>query len=123
MWDIRNNKCLQTLVDRHVYRPEDNLTCLMYDPKRRWLLSGANLLKARAADCQHHAALTSTPKAAPHVQPNRLLLPSGATLTKVEASTESACQYQLHCQPYEQGCRQGLASIMSQAEHSRASAA
>ncbi len=47
VWDIRNNKCLQTLVDKHVYRPEDSLTCLMYDPKRRWLLSGANLLKVR----------------------------------------------------------------------------
>ena len=45
VWDIRNNKCLQTLVDKHVYRPEDSLTCLMYDPKRHWLLSGANLLK------------------------------------------------------------------------------
>lgn len=45
VWDIRNNRCLQTLTDKQKHRPEDALTCLMYDPKEKQLLSGSVLPK------------------------------------------------------------------------------
>ncbi|KAA6426925.1 MAG: hypothetical protein FRX49_03249 [Trebouxia sp. A1-2] len=46
VWDIRNNRCLQTLTDKQKHRPEDALTCLMYDPQQKQLLSGSVLPKA-----------------------------------------------------------------------------
>ena len=42
---MRNNRCLQTLTDKQKHRPEDALTCLMYDPKEKQLLSGSVLPK------------------------------------------------------------------------------
>ena len=45
VWDIRNNRCLQTMTDKQQHRPEDALTCLLYDPKEKQLLSGSVLPK------------------------------------------------------------------------------
>ena len=45
VWDIRNNRCLQTMTDKQRHRPEDALTCLLYDPKEKQLLSGSVLPK------------------------------------------------------------------------------
>ncbi|KAL3152253.1 hypothetical protein ABBQ32_001332 [Trebouxia sp. C0010 RCD-2024] len=45
VWDIRNNRCLQTMTDKQKHRPEDALTCLLYDAKQQQLLSGSVLPK------------------------------------------------------------------------------
>ncbi|KAL3142584.1 hypothetical protein ABBQ38_002902 [Trebouxia sp. C0009 RCD-2024] len=45
VWDIRNNRCLQTMTDKQKHRPEDALTCLLYDAKQQHLLSGSVLPK------------------------------------------------------------------------------
>ena len=45
VWDIRNNRCLQTMTDKQKHRPEDALTCLLYDAKQEHLLSGSVLPK------------------------------------------------------------------------------
>ena len=52
VWDIRNNRCIQTLTDKQAYRPENFLTCLLYDPKHEHLMSGAVLPKVRLQVCR-----------------------------------------------------------------------
>ena len=39
VWDLRNYKCLQTLVDKTHYRPENRISAFVYDPVRRQLLT------------------------------------------------------------------------------------
>lgn len=46
VWDLRSNRCIQTLEDDNVYRPEDRLTVMMHDSKRRQLLTGTTKLRS-----------------------------------------------------------------------------
>eukprot|EP00192_Tetraselmis_astigmatica_P000660 CAMPEP_0117689666 /NCGR_PEP_ID=MMETSP0804-20121206/24643_1 /TAXON_ID=1074897 /ORGANISM="Tetraselmis astigmatica, Strain CCMP880" /LENGTH=1073 /DNA_ID=CAMNT_0005502517 /DNA_START=57 /DNA_END=3278 /DNA_ORIENTATION=+ len=45
VWDIRNHKCMQTFQDTEVYRPENIISAMKYDQKRRWLVTGNMKLK------------------------------------------------------------------------------
>jgi WD repeat-containing protein 49 len=38
IWDIRSYRCFQTLTDTNVYRPEDMLTFMVFDPKYHYIL-------------------------------------------------------------------------------------
>jgi WD40 repeat protein len=46
VWDIRTYKCLQTMADREVYRPDDVVTSMLYDRRREQLVTGYLHLKA-----------------------------------------------------------------------------
>ncbi|WIA32779.1 hypothetical protein OEZ86_005963 [Tetradesmus obliquus] len=46
VWDLRNQRCLQTLQDRATHSPEDTLTALAYSPSRKLLVSAAYSLRA-----------------------------------------------------------------------------
>lgn len=45
VWDIRNHRCLQTVSDRTVYKPEDLISVMLYDAGRRALVTGNTKLK------------------------------------------------------------------------------
>lgn len=45
VWDLRNQRCLQTLTDPATYYPEDTLSALTYSPARNLLVSGSYCLK------------------------------------------------------------------------------
>lgn len=57
VWDIRNNRCLQTMTDKQKHRPEDALTCLLYDAKQQRLLSGSVLPKVVGTDTATHTSV------------------------------------------------------------------
>jgi WD40 repeat protein len=46
VWDLRNFRCLQTFVDREVYRQEDAIGGMVYDTRQRRLVTGNVKLKA-----------------------------------------------------------------------------
>lgn len=46
VWDIRTFRCLQTLADREVYKPDDTITGLLYDGARGHAVAGNTRLKA-----------------------------------------------------------------------------
>jgi hypothetical protein len=46
VWDLRNQRCLQTLQDRTTHSPEDTLSALAYSPSRKLLVSAAYSLRA-----------------------------------------------------------------------------
>ena len=62
VWDIRNNRCLQTLTDKQKHRPEDALTSLMYDSQQKQLLSGSVLPKVAQRFCLQVQLTTYTPR-------------------------------------------------------------
>eukprot|EP00878_Enallax_costatus_P043925 GHUV01052039.1.p1 GENE.GHUV01052039.1~~GHUV01052039.1.p1 ORF type:complete len:115 (+),score=27.74 GHUV01052039.1:194-538(+) len=41
VWDLRNQRCLQTLTDSSTYYPENKLSALAYSPDRKLLVSCA----------------------------------------------------------------------------------
>jgi WD40 repeat protein len=45
VWDIRNYKCLQTISDREVYKPDNTISGLVYNPTRSHLVTGNTKLK------------------------------------------------------------------------------
>lgn len=45
VWDLRNQLCLQTLVDGSTYTPDNTLSALTYSPARKMLVSGAYYIK------------------------------------------------------------------------------
>ena len=44
IWDIRSNKCLQTIIDNSVHWPENKLNCMCYDDKRNAIVVGGSRL-------------------------------------------------------------------------------
>ncbi len=48
VWDMRNQRCIQTLVDREVYKPENTIGVMAYDAARRQLVTGSSCLRAWA---------------------------------------------------------------------------
>jgi WD40 repeat protein len=46
VWDLRNQRCLQTLQDCTTHSPEDTLSALAYSPSRKLLVSAAYSLRA-----------------------------------------------------------------------------
>ena len=47
IWDLRTNKCMQTIVDKEHYWPENKITSLMFNPVKKCIVSGAVKLKER----------------------------------------------------------------------------
>jgi WD40 repeat protein len=45
IWDLRTNRCIQTMEDENTYRPEDRIAVLLHDPKRRQLVTGTTRLR------------------------------------------------------------------------------
>jgi hypothetical protein len=39
VWDIRNHKCLQTVVDKEEYKLENTMGVMAFDPTRRCLIT------------------------------------------------------------------------------------
>lgn len=39
IWDIRSHKCLQTITDQHTYWPENRISAIMVNPRRRCLVT------------------------------------------------------------------------------------
>jgi hypothetical protein len=46
VWDIRSHKCIQVLVDKAQYRPENRIGAIMFDVGRSYLITGATRLKS-----------------------------------------------------------------------------
>ena len=46
IWDLRTNRCVQTMEDENTYRPEDRISVMMHDPKRRQLVTGTTRLRS-----------------------------------------------------------------------------
>mmetsp|Transcript_13415 Transcript_13415/g.44193 ORF Transcript_13415/g.44193 Transcript_13415/m.44193 type:complete len:870 (+) Transcript_13415:164-2773(+) len=42
VWDLRNHKCIQTIIDEEVHRPENRITAIMYDAKRSRLVTATS---------------------------------------------------------------------------------
>jgi WD40 repeat protein len=60
VWDLRKQRCMQTLQDRVTHSPEDTLSALAYSPSRKLLVSGSYSLRAwpltdgaTAGGCSH----------------------------------------------------------------------
>ena len=47
IWDLRTNKCMQTILDKEHYWPENRITALMFSEHKKCLVSGAVKLKER----------------------------------------------------------------------------
>jgi WD40 repeat protein len=45
VWDLRTNRCMQTMEDENTYRPEDRISVMLHDPKRRQLITGTTKLR------------------------------------------------------------------------------
>lgn len=45
IWDIRSHKCLQTIVDKGVYWPENRMSAMTLDPKQRAIVTAGTKLK------------------------------------------------------------------------------
>lgn len=45
VWDLRNHRCLQTIMDTTKYRPEDQIQSVLYDRNKKWLLSATTKLR------------------------------------------------------------------------------
>lgn len=41
VWDVRTNKCFQTIVDKADYWPENRITEIMYSPAKKAIVAGA----------------------------------------------------------------------------------
>ena len=52
---------MQTVTDKQKHRPEDALTCLMYDPQQKQLLSGSVLPKVSPYLCLQVQLTSYTP--------------------------------------------------------------
>ncbi len=50
VWDIRNYKCVQTIVDDHAYQPEDELSAAMWNVDRGILVTAGSCLRVYAVD-------------------------------------------------------------------------
>jgi WD40 repeat protein len=65
VWDIRNYKCLQTISDREVYKPDDTITGLVFNSARGHVVTGNTKLKvwqmerAEASGVSAHGAPVS----------------------------------------------------------------
>lgn len=47
IWDLRTNKCMQTIMDKEHYWPENKITSLMFNGVKKCIVSGAVKLKER----------------------------------------------------------------------------
>lgn len=47
IWDLRSNKCMQTIIDKEDYWPENRITSIMYNRDRRCIVTGAVKLKEK----------------------------------------------------------------------------
>lgn len=47
IWDLRTNKCMQTIVDKEHYWPENKITSIMFNESKKCIVSGAVKLKER----------------------------------------------------------------------------
>ena len=47
IWDLRTNKCMQTIMDKEHYWPENKITSLMFNGMKKCIVSGAVKLKER----------------------------------------------------------------------------
>mmetsp|Transcript_37768 Transcript_37768/g.61203 ORF Transcript_37768/g.61203 Transcript_37768/m.61203 type:complete len:933 (-) Transcript_37768:1406-4204(-) len=45
VWDVRNHRCLQTVVDKERYRPENRISGLLYDPFHKCIVTGTTKLR------------------------------------------------------------------------------
>ena len=60
IWDIRTYRCVQTLVDKFSYRPEDRLICMIYDSKIHSILLGSRKINIWMVSNQIVYNVTST---------------------------------------------------------------
>ena len=44
IWDIRSNKCMQTITDKTEYRPENRISAIAFNPQRKAIVTGATRL-------------------------------------------------------------------------------
>ena len=58
---------MQTVTDKQKHRPEDALTCLMYDPQQKQLLSGSVLPKVSQDICFQVQLTYYTPRQSMYV--------------------------------------------------------
>lgn len=45
IWDLRTNRCIQTMEDENTYRPEDRISVMLHDSRRRQLITGTTKLR------------------------------------------------------------------------------
>lgn len=85
MWDLRTQRCIQTLQDRHVYAPDDKVAVMAYEPGRRRLVTGTYQLR------QWPLADTAATQGVGHVHPVTCML-YNPMLNEVGCSMYVSCR-------------------------------
>ena len=55
IWDIRSNKCMQTITDKTDYWPENRISAIAFNPQRKAIVTGATKLDSYQRKRRHEA--------------------------------------------------------------------